>query len=135
MTKRFTVIRKKNPVSKEMGNYVQDRGTTILKLGFLEDCKDVCDILNELNDENDVLKQQLKTKYIVNKQYEELQKIKKEHRKLQLDFNDCCAIITNLKESKLDIEDENEQLKQGIIDCIFEGESLQIFAEEMGLIE
>ena len=50
--KRFTVIRKKNPVSKEIGNYVQDMGTTILKLGFLEDCKDVCDILNELNDEN-----------------------------------------------------------------------------------
>ena len=31
--------------------------------------------------------------------------------------------------------EENEQLKQGIIDCIFEGESLQIFAEKMGLIE
>ena len=56
MTKRFTVIRKKNPVSKEMGNYVQDMGTTILKLGFLEDCKDVCDILNELNNENKQLR-------------------------------------------------------------------------------
>ena len=59
--KRFTVIRKKNPVSKEMGNYVQDKGTTILKLGFLEDCKDVCDILNELNDENKELKDLLKS--------------------------------------------------------------------------
>lgn len=53
--KRFTVIRKKNQVSKEMGNYVQDRGTTILKLGFFEDCNDVCDILNYLNDECEFL--------------------------------------------------------------------------------
>ena len=57
--KRFTVIRKKNPVSKEIGNYVQDMGTTILKLGFLEDCKDVCDILNELNNQADAVRTEL----------------------------------------------------------------------------
>jgi hypothetical protein len=42
-----------------------------------------CDLLNELNDENEVLKQQLKTKYIVNKQYEELQKVKEENEELK----------------------------------------------------
>ena len=39
------------------------------------------DFLNELNDENDILKQQLQTRYIVNKQYEELQRLKKEKKK------------------------------------------------------
>lgn len=34
-----------------------------------------------------------------------------------------------------ELNNENEQLKKGIIDCLFKGESLQIFAEEMGLIE
>ena len=41
------------------------------------------DFLNELNDENDILKQQLQTKYIVNKQYEELQRLKKENEQLK----------------------------------------------------
>lgn len=41
------------------------------------------DFLNELNDENDILKQQLQTKYIVNKQYEELQRLKKENERLR----------------------------------------------------
>ena len=40
-------------------------------------------LLEELNDENDVHKQQLKTKYIVNKQYEELQKVKEENEQLK----------------------------------------------------
>lgn len=41
------------------------------------------DFLNELNDENDILKQQLQTRYIVNKQYEELQRLKKENERLR----------------------------------------------------
>ena len=41
------------------------------------------DLLNSFNDENDVLKQQLKTKYIVNKQYEELQRLKQENDELK----------------------------------------------------
>ena len=48
-----------------------------------EDVEDLCDLLNELNEENDVLKQQLKTKYVVNKQYEELQRLKKENKQLR----------------------------------------------------
>ena len=50
---------------------------------------DFVDLLNELHDENDILKQQLQTRYIVNKQYEELQRLKKENellkRKLELE--------------------------------------------------
>ena len=38
---------------------------------------EVVDLLNELHEENDVLKQQLKTKYVVNKQYEKKEKLKK----------------------------------------------------------
>lgn len=41
------------------------------------------DLLNQLNDENDVLKQQLKTKYIVNKQYEEKVRLEKEKEQLK----------------------------------------------------
>ena len=48
-----------------------------------ENAKKICELLNELYDENDILKQKLKTKYIVNKQYEELQKVKKENEQLK----------------------------------------------------
>lgn len=41
------------------------------------------DLLNELFNENDVLKQKLKTKYIVNKQYEEMKRLQKENEKLK----------------------------------------------------
>ena len=47
------------------------------------------DLLNELHDENDILKQQLQTRYIVNKQYEELQRLKKENEKLKKQVEDC----------------------------------------------
>ena len=47
------------------------------------------DFLNELNDENDILKQQLQTRYIVNKQYEELQRLKKENDELKKQVEDC----------------------------------------------
>lgn len=47
------------------------------------------DFLNEFNDENDILKQQLQTRYIVNKQYEELQRLKKENNELKKQVEDC----------------------------------------------
>ena len=50
---------------------------------------DFVDLLNELNDENDILKQQLQTRYIVNKQYEELQRLKKENNELKKQVEDC----------------------------------------------
>ena len=67
---------------------------------------DIADRLNELHDENkelkkenDQLKQQLKTKVIVNRQYEELQRVKKENEQL-----------------KKEVED----LKQALIRCAFD---------------
>lgn len=46
-----------------------------------------------------------------------------------------CNRLNDLDYEKYNLKKENEQLKQGIINCIFEDESLQIFAEKMGLIE
>lgn len=72
--KRFTDI-----VCSETGHIgVTDRG---IDKEFSSD--EFEDFLNELNDENDILKQQLQTKYIVNKQYEELQRLKKENEQLR----------------------------------------------------
>ena len=34
-----------------------------------------------------------------------------------------------------ELNNENEQLKKGILDCVFDGKSLELFAEEMDLIE
>lgn len=48
-----------------------------------EDVEDLCDLLNELHEESDVLKQQLQTKYVVNKQYEELQRLKEDNKELK----------------------------------------------------
>ncbi len=45
--------------------------------------------ITALEKENDILKQKLKTKYIVNKQYEEKERLKKENEKLKKQINDC----------------------------------------------
>ena len=61
-----------------------------------QDLERLCDSLNELNDENEQLKQELKIKCIVNKQYEENQRlikmldnaanyVQREHREIPLD--------------------------------------------------
>ena len=47
------------------------------------DAENVCQRLNELHEESDVLKQQLQTKYVVNEQYEEIQRLKKENEDLR----------------------------------------------------
>ena len=47
------------------------------------DFYELWEFLNKLNEENEQLKQQLKTKVIVNKQYEELQRLKKENEQLK----------------------------------------------------
>ena len=57
---------------------------------------DFIDLLNELNDENDILKQQLKTKYIVNKQYEELQRLKEENEQLKQSVNNLKDTIIKI---------------------------------------
>ena len=45
--------------------------------------EEIVELLNEFHEENEQLKQQLKTKHIVNKQYEELQRLKKENNELK----------------------------------------------------
>lgn len=46
--------------------------------------------------------------------FKENELLKQQHRELQIEFNDACGIIHDLRESKLDLEDENEQLKQSL---------------------
>lgn len=48
----------------------------------------------------------------------ENKELKQQHRKLQIDFNEACGIVYDLRESKLDLEDENEQLKQQVDEMI-----------------
>ena len=47
----------------------------------------------------------------------ENEQLKQQHRQLQIEFNDACGIVHDLKESKLDLEDENEQLLKEKIDA------------------
>ena len=46
----------------------------------------------------------------------ENEQLKQKYRKLQIDFNDACAIVYDLREKKIDLEDENEQLKKQLDD-------------------
>jgi myosin heavy subunit len=51
------------------------------------------DELNTLHEENDALKQELKTKAIVNKQYEELQRVKKENKQLKSTMKEVAELL------------------------------------------
>ena len=73
-TKRFTLFK-----SEITDLYVindDEHEYTFAGMQDKNNAERIIKLLNELNDENDILKQQLKTKYIVNKQYEENQKLK-----------------------------------------------------------
>ena len=66
------------------GNLFDNKMNTFYHIEDSEENIEVlCDRLNWLVEENEQLKQQLKTKVIVNKQYEELQRVKKENEKLR----------------------------------------------------
>lgn len=54
--------------------------------------------LNALHEENEQLKQQLKTKVIVNRQYEELQRVKKENEQLKGEVAHYKLILMSLEE-------------------------------------
>ena len=58
----------------------------------------VVKLLNELHKENDALKQVLKTKVVVNRQYEELQILKKENEQLKEHQRTLEAKIVRLKD-------------------------------------
>ena len=59
------------------------------------------DFLNELNEENDVLKQQLQTRYVVNKQYEEIQRLKKDNKELKAQLYCEGSVCTICKHQQL----------------------------------
>jgi len=105
--KRFYVDKNGDFRDTKTGNIIVDFGYSFNGM----DCKMILDLLNKLNDEcefleienesledgatkyaelyhkslkeNEELKQQLKTRVIVNKQYEELQRLKKENEQLK----------------------------------------------------
>lgn len=85
MTEQFIAIRRKNPVTKEMRNYIQKNGTTILKLSSFEDCKDVATVLNT---------------YV-------------QEQQLANEFNQSNCITVQKSKIK-ELEGENERLRNGI---------------------
>lgn len=66
------------------------------------DANNLCTILNELHEENDVLKQKLKTKAVVNRQYEELQKLNKKNKQLKQRINSRLHFYYELYETTND---------------------------------
>ena len=88
MAKRFRVFEIDNmyAVSDDIANITLawDTSKTIMD--------GLCGLLNNLNDENESLQ--------------------KKHRQLQMDFNEVCGILYDVRESKLDLEDENDDLKK-----------------------
>ena len=90
MTERFRVFEMDNMhgVSDDIANYTLawDTSKTIMD--------GLCDLLNNLNYENESLR--------------------KKHRQLQIDYNDACGIIYDLRESKLDLEDKLDDCKEVI---------------------
>ena len=81
--KRFRVNELVKYNYSEIGEYIDENHTDRpLRNDIL------VELLNELHEENDVLKQELKTKVVVNRQYEELQKLKQENEQLKKILNE-----------------------------------------------
>lgn len=74
-------------------------------------CRSPVDVMNELAEETEQLKQQ--------------------HRELQIEFNDACGIIHDLRESKLDLEDEIEQLKKKYSESLQKNEQLDQYSRDI----
>ena len=103
--KRFTL---KYINEQHISANIYDDKTFIGSIGIGEEL--IVELLNSFNDENDVLKQQLKTKYIVNKQYEELQRLKQENEQLKKALVELKE-IGDYQEGRIkELNDENEQL-------------------------
>ena len=66
---------------------------------------ELVDWLNELYEENDQLRQQLKTKVIVNRQYEEKERLKKENRVLKKDLNKLYNLLIDKGMSHNELQD------------------------------
>ena len=68
-------------------------------------------------DENARLKQQLKTKVIVNKQYEELQRLKQENEEFKKALVELKE-IGDYQEGRIkELSDENDQLQEELLQC------------------
>jgi len=78
----------------------------------------LCELLNELAEENDVLKQQLKTKHIVNKQYEELQRLKEENKELKQQREELFIRERDTKNEWRELREENKKLKEELLEAI-----------------
>ena len=66
--------------------------------------RNTCELLNELHEENDVLKQELKTKAVVNRQYEELQRLKKENEQLKQQMQTILNLTKKIEDCTHDIK-------------------------------
>ena len=66
---------------------------------------ELVDWLNGLYEENDQLRQQLKTKVIVNRQYEEKERLKKENRVLKKDLNKLYNLLIDKGMSHNELQD------------------------------
>lgn len=119
--KRFIRAEDSNGLKSIFDNEIEN-GKPIL-VNCIGEVGKVVDLLNELNEENDVLKQQLKTKYVVNKQYEELQRLKKDNKELKAQFS-------QLEEEK---DSMNLFIKQTIEpllwNCVFELNTIESMSQ------
>ena len=52
-----------------------------------------------------------------------------------IEVTNCEEDAKKLCEHLNELHEENQLLKKGILDCVFDGKSLELFAEEMDLIE
>ena len=75
---------------------------------------EVIDLFNELHEENDELKQRLQTRHIVNKQYEELQQLKKENERLRKDREDLFYRERDTKNEWRELHIENKIFRKFI---------------------
>ena len=92
-----------------------DKNSPITHIEFKDEYKDLCDevvkLLNELNDENENLKQANSQLAKVNREgVKKVQKLAKENEQLRHD-------ATILIQSNQDYRKENQQLKEQLMDC------------------
>lgn len=96
--------------------------------GVIISFMDMFDLLNGLNDENGVLKQQLKSKYIVNKQYEELQKVKEENEQLKKENRELKSILQDigLIMTNEEVKNVRDKISSKLIKPLCEGNGFDV---------
>ena len=74
--------------------------------------------INKLTDENEELKQQLKTRVIVNKQYEELQRLKKENEQLKKDATILIYANQDYRQQNQNLQKQLDYIQNSINNAI-----------------